>query len=238
MTDRTEAIILKSFEAKEADRVYIAFSRQRGKIKFIGIGTRKPKARLASGLEPLTKSEILLVKGRMWDRAKGVLILNQYEKLKDNLEKLIPVQRIISALERIIPDEEPNEPLYYDLKFFLRSQNEKKNNDLLGLALLWKFIAWAGYTPGLFCCNTCQEKLKDQKNYKFVVPTGIVCEKCEKIIPTHFSMSQNTIKVLRVFLQKKLEIAGKIKADKKEIETIKRLTCLMGENITGQKIVI
>jgi len=81
---KLEGIILQSFEVSEVDRIYIIFSREKGKIKVLSKGVRKLTARLAYCLEPITYTEISLIEGRSWDRITGATLLNQYTGIKSN----------------------------------------------------------------------------------------------------------------------------------------------------------
>ena len=129
---KTEVIILRSWKSKEYDRIYSVFSREHGKMRVVGIGTRRPKAKLASGLEPLTRSDIFLVKCRALDRVKGIIVLRQYIDLKKHLDNLVESKKTVNVLERLIGDNEPSEEIFVAMKdyFKLMDKFSKKVLDL------------------------------------------------------------------------------------------------------------
>jgi len=61
---RTEAIILRRTNYAEADRVISLLTPDRGKMSAIAKGVRKPKSKLAGGLELLAVCDLTLVEGR------------------------------------------------------------------------------------------------------------------------------------------------------------------------------
>lgn len=61
---RTEAIVLRRTNYGEADRVLSLLTPDRGKISAIAKGVRKPKSKLAGGLELLAVCDVTLLEGR------------------------------------------------------------------------------------------------------------------------------------------------------------------------------
>lgn len=60
----TEAIILRRTNYGEADRVLSLFTPARGKISAIAKGVRKPKSKLAGGLELFALCDVTIIEGR------------------------------------------------------------------------------------------------------------------------------------------------------------------------------
>lgn len=61
---RTEAIVLRRTNYGEADRVLSLITPDRGKISAIAKGVRKPKSKLAGGLELLATCDLTIMEGR------------------------------------------------------------------------------------------------------------------------------------------------------------------------------
>ena len=121
---KTEAIILKSYDMRLYDRLYVVFSREKGLMKVVGIGTRRPKAKLAPGLEPLTKSELFLVECKKLDKVTGVIIHDQFLEIRKRLEVLVSAKRVFAVLETIAPELESASEIYELLcRFLEKSKN-------------------------------------------------------------------------------------------------------------------
>lgn len=61
---KTQAIILRRTNYGEADRIISLLTPERGKLSAIAKGVRKPKSKLAGGLELLAVSDVTLMTGR------------------------------------------------------------------------------------------------------------------------------------------------------------------------------
>ena len=64
---RTQAIVLGHIEYGEADRILKLFTFEQGKITAIAKGVRKIRSRKAGHLEPFTRVNLFLAKGRNMD---------------------------------------------------------------------------------------------------------------------------------------------------------------------------
>jgi DNA repair protein RecO (recombination protein O) len=237
-TYKTEAIILRSTEIREYDRIYTIFSREKGKMQVLGIGTRKPKAKLASGLEPLTKSELFCVQGRRWDRVAGVIIDDQFPQLKKDLEAMIEVKKTFRIVEDLLTQEEPSKEVYAALGSYLaRREGElkdgrKNNGSVASLTVFWKAIGNAGYRPQLYNCLLCSKKVPRQKKYKFQVPDGIICDSCEaKNVTNKIQLDENSIKALRFIVEKKPQVSLKLAVPSEVKKQLKYLTKLVIQQI-------
>lgn len=248
---KTEVIILRSWKSKEYDRIYSVFSREYGKMRVVGIGTRRPKAKLASGLEPLTRSDIFLVKCRALDRVKGTIVLRQYIGLKNHLDNLVESKKTVNVLERLLGDNEPSEEIFVAMKDYFKvidkfSQEKSKilfSTQLAQLSLFWKIIYWNGYFPRFQHCTHCDKKIKEQNSYKFVLSQGISCG-CQNDRTTFgdeevnlkIDLSKNVIKVIKFLVAQDMENIEKLKVDSGDFQDLKQFTKLILEQIIEKKV--
>lgn len=240
---KTEAIVLKSYDVKEYDRLYVIFSKEHGLMRVVGVGTRKPKAKLASGLEPLTRSELFLVCCRGLDKVTGVIIHNQFKNIRGNLESIASVKRIFLLVEALAPEMESAQEVYELLCYFLEYQNGQDEQDqavlnqkqrLVQMAVIWKIVQWAGYEPHLFHCWRCNSRLEEKSDYEFLVPDGVICERCSggRAGARGLRLNKDVVKLLRLFSQKRLEIISKIKISKEIFLQTQRVTNVMVACVT------
>jgi len=253
---KTEVIILKYWKSKEYDRIYSVFSREHGKMRVVGIGTRRPKAKLASGLESLTRSDIFLVKCRYLDRVTGAIILRPYKELKQDLDNLVTGRRTLDILEKILPDSESNETMFLAVKDYLKllnelasnkSENNLKDQDeedriylvgqLAQLSLLWKAIYWHGYFPRFSNCAYCNSKIPERDQYLFVMSRGVNCG-CEVDHSQNLKLklSKNTIKLIKFLVARDITDVAKLKIQNKDLQNLRQFTRLILEQIIERKI--
>jgi recombinational DNA repair protein (RecF pathway) len=167
-------------------------------MRVVGIGTRRPRAKLASGLEPLTRSDIFLVKCRALDRVKGTIVLRQYVDLKRHLDNLMESKKTVNVIESLLGDNEPSEEVFVAMKDYFKLVNKisevhflmKECHEQLGgniivknllvsqlaqLALFWKIIYWNGYFPRFRHCTHCNKKIEERDRYEFILSQGVSC---------------------------------------------------------------
>jgi len=217
------AIILSSLEVGEYNRVYTALAKEKGKFSFLGVGVRKPQAKLASALEPITKSEIFLIEGRRIPRVVGALLEDQFLEIKKSLEKILLAQKALLMVKKNLPEEESCDLVFNGLEFYLEIVNKISKDDFLmeNLArggLIWKILEWSGRIPEIHRCFSCQKKVSSPQGKKifFSVPEGLVCSQCQKDLQSQlriFKVALETIKLMR-FLGKIEQLIGKIRVEK------------------------
>ena len=259
---KTEVIILKSWESKEYDRIYSVFSREYGKMRVVGIGTRKVQAKLASNLEPFTRTDIFLVKCRYLDRVRGTIILRQYKKLKQDLNYLVEGRRTVDIIEKLLPDNESNEKIFIAMKEYLkflnklaekgsktsRITNSKKQNkvnqnkfvsQLAQLALIWKAIYWSGYFPRFSNCAYCNRKITEVEQYTFVLSRGISCG-CQNNFGDDLKiiLKKNTIKIIKFLVTQEIQYIKKFQIKIDDLQYLQQFTKLILEQIIDRKVIL
>ena len=228
---KTEGVVLAAYAVKEVDRIYLIFSKEYGKLKIIGKGTRKITAKLASGLEPLTFSEVFLVRGRQLDRIKGVIIVDQFQEIRKNLEKLEQALKVLNLLVIILPEREPFQALYQQLFQYLEQLKKIKpyqmrQLEILRLAQAWKIIQQAGFQPEVFVCCGCKKKIQSGDRFVLKIPDGLLCSYCAAadFKGQQLKVSVGLVKIIRIFLEKDLKVSLKLALTTKELHELKMVT--------------
>lgn len=163
----TDGIVLSRTNFGEADRIIKLLTPEAGKISLLAKGVRKPKSKLAGGIELFSVSSITYIRGR---GDLGRLISARLDKHYGNIVKDIDrVQlgyELIKALDRATEDEPEVE--YFDL---LLHVFEALNDDLIDVSLIrfWfnvQLVKLSGHSPNLHTDAT-GEKLAADKRYTF-----------------------------------------------------------------------
>ena len=82
---KTEGAVLKHSYTGEADALLTLCTPERGKLRVIARGVRRPKSRLAGHLEPLTHCTMMLAEGRSFDIVSGCETLDSFQALRSDL---------------------------------------------------------------------------------------------------------------------------------------------------------
>jgi DNA repair protein RecO (recombination protein O) len=197
---RTEAIVLRRTDFGEADRLLTVFTPERGKLRLIAKGARKPTSRKSGHLELFSHTKFLVAVGRNLDIITQAETLEPFVALREDLLRTTYAYYVAELADAFTAERDESPPLF----------------DLLTDAFGWLCIArdlalaaryyelhllgLVGFQPQLFVCLGCKERLKPEVNYLSASDGGVFCRKCghDRVGTTELSI--NALKVLR-FLQ-------------------------------------
>jgi len=123
---KTEAIILKSADANEVDRLLTIYSGKLGKINIRAIGVKKLESKLRYSIEPISYVQIILVEGKNFLILKDATIKDQFLKIKKNLEKIKIVEQIANLIDEAIAGQEKDECVWKLILSTFKNINEDK----------------------------------------------------------------------------------------------------------------
>jgi len=238
-TRHSQALILNRSAYRESDSLVIVYTKEFGKMSLVARGTKKIHSKLAGHLEPISLADILIIKGKGFDYVGSALTRDAYLNLKDNLNKIYYAGKAINWFIRFIKEDQPDERLFYLLGRWLEvldnySDNDftKENGEIFFIFFALKLLSELGYKPEMYECLNCREKVIPGKNYFNLMNGGIVCAKClekerlEKGIElTQLQLiSDNCLKLMRFIMDNKLDMAKRLRLDKRVIRELSSLT--------------
>ena len=106
-TYRDRAIVLRTADIGEADRIITLFTERHGKIRAVAKGVRKTKSRFGARLEPFSYIDIQLYRGRGLDIVSQVESINQYQRrLATDYSLYTVASSIVETADHIMEQEE------------------------------------------------------------------------------------------------------------------------------------
>lgn len=223
MEYRYNAIVLKKREVGETDRLYILYTQEGGKIRVMAKGVRKAEAKLAGQLETLMQGLVIVVKGKGMGKIAGAVAENIFPSIRTDLETLQEVLNAVSFFERLVDLEEPDAELFSLLFRYLAlvdgfaEKGDAPRVEITTLAFLFQFLSQLGYRIETGSCAVSGEKLRPGERHFFSPSAGgILSGEHVHAAPQAFPISENAIKLIRVFLGNRLEAIERVSADKKE----------------------
>lgn len=225
------AIILASREANEFDRIYVLYTREMGLIRVIGKGVRKPAAKLAGHLEPATLSEVYVARSKGMGQITSAITLETFENIKKDFGKLDKVLKIFRFFARNFAEGEKDERIFGLLRELLENLENKGNwgdkgdkGKILIEAFWWKLFDFLGQRPEVMKCVNCRKKLTEKsKKFFSVEKGGIICAGCASNFKGLILISDNQIKLLRIFWGNTLAKIEKVRVEKRELERLKKI---------------
>ena len=145
----TKALVLRTVDYKESDKILTLFTRDQGKLTASARGCRKKGSAIAAGCQLLAWSEMVLYdyQGR-WS-VKEAAVERLFRGVQDDIERLALACYFAEAAELLAVEGEPAPEL---LSLTLNSlhaldQMPDKPLPLVKAAFEWKAMALAGYEP-------------------------------------------------------------------------------------------
>lgn len=158
---KTPAVILHTTDIFDADRSYLSFTREYGKIRARARGVRRPGSRLTGHLLAYLPCQLELVETGGWfliTQAQSTGEVKEYPQ--HSLDFLQQCELISEVIDKMLPDREPHPELYDGLVYTLDRLQElcaAKEVDEGALLLvtsefLFKMQIVMGYRPELERC--------------------------------------------------------------------------------------
>src|SRR6266550_102570 len=120
-TYRAEAIVLRTVDFGEADRILVLFTRHFGKVRVVAKGIRRATSRMAGHAEPLTHATYQLARGRELDVLTGAEARAIYPDMRDDLALIAAGWYVAELVDRFTADRVPSAPLFDLLETALRA---------------------------------------------------------------------------------------------------------------------
>lgn len=194
---RTEAIVLSRFDLGETDRVFTLLTRDRGKIRAVAKGARRPTSKLAPALEYFTRCRLILSRGRDFDVITSVEVIERPEGLGTRIDAFSHACHLAEVTNRLVPDGQDVPDIYRLLSAALSELGRPGAPWLLARWYEMALLALTGYRLDLYRCAGCGNDLKAEPNKMAVNNGGILCPSCWPLDPNGRVMSVNAQKILR-----------------------------------------
>lgn len=198
-TYQTEAIIIKRIKLGEADRILTLYTPDLGKLKAVAKGTRRPKSKLGGHVELLTRSLLMLARGRNLDIITQAQTIDNFLPLKDNLRHISNGLYISELVDSFTAEHIENRRLFDLLLDSLRQLSEARDSELVLRYFELHLLDYVGYRPQLQQCTNCDSPLQPVANFFSPSQGGVLCNDCSYLEPVARPLSVNALKVLRLW---------------------------------------
>lgn len=195
---RVDGVVLRRFNFSEADRILVLFTRERGKVRVIAKGVRRPSSRLAGHLELFSQGEILLAQGRELDVVSQVQLRAPHAGLRTDIERTAHAFVIAELIDAGTADANQQPELYDTLLASLDAIERHPQPDLAALQSQMHVLAHLGFRPELQRCVHCRTELLPVENVMHPGRGGVLCPECAHVEPGGHPIGVDQLKLLRV----------------------------------------
>jgi DNA repair protein RecO (recombination protein O) len=163
----TKGIILSRTDYGEADRILTILTPEQGKLRLMARSVRKPKSKLAGGIELFSTTDLTYMNGR---GEIGTLISSRlvkyYSTIVKDIDRVQLGYELIKTLHRATEDQP--EPDYFNLleQAFQALDDAQVGTDLIRLWFESRLLYLAGHSPNLRT-DTAGQKLTPDQTYNF-----------------------------------------------------------------------
>lgn len=167
----TKGIVLSRTDYQEADRILTILTPQSGKLRVIAKGVRRPKSKLAGGIELFSVNDITVLRGRSELRTLVSSRLDKhFESIVNDIERTMLGYDLLKQVHKAT-EEEPDEEYFYLLEAALAGLNDHMvATDLVELWFRMALLRANGNQPELRR-DTNDDQLIPDENYAFDIDT-------------------------------------------------------------------
>lgn len=220
---RTEGIVIRRIDSGEADRVLTLYTPQRGKLRAIIKGVRRPGSRMAGHIELLTYSSFLLARGRNMDVITQAQTLAAFPNLRADLERIGWGCYAAELLDRLTPEAAENYPAFQLFLEALTYLDQGGNAEMMVRSFELHLLGYMGYRPQLFRCVACNSPIEAQALSFSAALGGVLCPRCREEDRQARPVSSEALKTLRYLQGNGLIEAGRLRlgeSTRREIEEL------------------
>jgi DNA repair protein RecO (recombination protein O) len=201
---RIEAVIIRRSDFGEADRLLTLMTPQ-GKRRVVAKGARKTTSRLAGHIELFTHATMLLAVGRNLDIVTQSAIMQRFDNLRADLNRISAAYYAAELIDRLIEEEDENRPVFNLFVATLAALDTTPNIDLVLRFFELHLLGFVGYRPHLYHCANCQETLTEDANRFSPDAGGVLCPRCAPAFRAALPMSLGAFKLLRYLQSQPLD---------------------------------
>ncbi len=174
---RTKALVLRSRNLGEADRVLVLFSAECGKFEAVVKGARRQRSRFVGNTLPFNYFEGLFFTGKNLDSLSQVELVHSFSRLREDLSRFAYASFWVELVDGFLPVEQEAEELFRFLLAAFIVLEKTDDVEMVNLAFLARLLKYLGYQPELDCC-TCCGRIPESNQFFSAETGGLICSDC------------------------------------------------------------
>jgi DNA repair protein RecO (recombination protein O) len=177
-----EAIVLRTYPLKEADRIVSFFAREFGKCRGVSRGARRTKSRFGAALEPLSHVRIAFFERENRDLStidRCEVVSSPMLANDNDYAAMIGRAYIAEVADRMLPDHEVNDRVFRLLALVLEVIRDGLPVWLPLTYYMYWMVRLGGFLASLGECSACKTVMADADDaYFHPSHDGVRCRSC------------------------------------------------------------
>jgi DNA repair protein RecO (recombination protein O) len=207
----TNAIVTRSLNYGESDKIITFFTTDFGKLKGIAKGARRSRKRFQNALGLFSHLRLIFFdkEGMGLVRAESCDILHSFPKIKEDLKKILYGYYYLELVNEMAGEREGNREAFELLLSFLLNLEERDPHEEQLRLFEIRMLSLFGYRPNMEKCDLCKkgwEDLREIPTVFFSLEKGaLVCERCSTMRNNLIPLSLGTARLIEKISQSELD---------------------------------
>jgi len=174
---RVQGIVLRTYKLGETDRIVHLLSPNRGKVRAVAKGVRRPGSRFGGRLEPFSLVDVLVYEGRSLDVITQAELVTSHTTVREDFDRSACGSAMVEACDRLSQEAEGATGMFLLLRDALGALAAGPRSPALLLdAFLLRLAAVEGFRPVLDRCVSCGRQ--DGLVAFHLAEGGVRCDGC------------------------------------------------------------
>ena len=200
----TDAINLKSYNLSESDKIIVMYSKDKGLIRGVAKGVKKPKSKLGARMDLLVANKLMMYKGKSLDRICQADSLNTFNNTRKDIDKIFYSMYITEVVNNFGVEEDPCSEDVYDILYKALSKiSDAQTKEQVLIAVIkfqLKMMQISGFGIEFDTCLCCREPIKDSMYFSSRMG-GVICPECNETLHIKTMMHKKIRDFLSAMLQ-------------------------------------
>jgi DNA repair protein RecO (recombination protein O) len=179
----TEALVLRTYNLAEADKIVVCLTRNAGLIRGVARGSRRIRNRFGAALEPFTHLNLTYYQKENQELVtlRDVNLLRSHFDLSRNPETLAVLAYMGDLVVEFSPPHQTNDKLFRMVKACLEAiaQGPQELQSILRYFEVW-ILKLEGFLPDLKRCAECHRSFTEGDAVFIGAEPGLRCRTCTK----------------------------------------------------------
>lgn len=177
--EKSEAVILRTFNLGEQDKIVVFITREKGIVKGVAKGAKKFGNRFGGSLEPLSLVTVFYYEkeGRDLVTISTADLIESFFDVQKDLNTYFSLSYFAELVEEFFPARAGDETLYRLLIASLKALKLGKKLDFLSRYFEAWILKITGILPDLSRCRGCRKKISGD-GWMSPAKDGVYCGEC------------------------------------------------------------
>ncbi len=236
---KTRAVVLRTLDYGESDRIVTFFTADLGKLKGIAKGARRSRRRFANALELFSLSNVLFSRSGRGGLSliEGADVVSHHPGIREDLEKTLIATYLAELVDGFSVEGKRNAELFRLLEDFLEILDREALQPGIKRFFEMRLLKLTGYDLHIRNCLACNKHLDEIGEPAFIpAEGGIRCRTCLKNATTALSVTPGTLKTLIAGSQTDLQMISRLVVSERTARESRAVLGTIIEHLLGKTL--